>query len=224
MPWVAAPGAGFILGRERAVEVVFVSRVEKGVRHRGLVGEGRLQVVALVAEIRVFLVRRLRALGEEAVGALHVVDDLRGRAGRAQFGQVRIAQVVGLACALHVTNQAGAGNALAGSFGHLYDGEREAVAHLQEGCRGDAPIGEFPEDFRIHLGRIDRGAAGEGEEGKKEGGLHHGRHGVRRRQQRQTENNDLTGGEARRVGAAGPARRPVGTSCGNLLANAGQGR
>jgi hypothetical protein len=40
---------------------------------------------------------------------------------------------------------------LAGGFGDLADSEREAVAHLQERCRGDAAIGEFPEDFWINL-------------------------------------------------------------------------
>ena len=78
---------------------------------------------------------------------------------------------------------------MAGGFGDLADSEREAVANLQESCRGDAAIGEFPEDFRVNLGRVDGGAAAEGKEGEKEGKLHHGVHGVRRRHQRQTENN-----------------------------------
>ena len=87
-------------------------------------------------------------------------------------------------------------------LGHLTDGERKAVAHLEERGLGDAAAGKFTEDFRVDLRRVDRGAAGESQEGKEESGLDHA--------------------EGMVSGAVPGGKRK--TQCGKLLASPGRKR
>ena len=114
----------------------------------------------------------LRALGVKMVGTPHVSDHLGRGARRPQLGEVGIAQVVGLAGALHVVDQTRTRHALAGGFRHLTDGERHPVAHLELHLGRDTAGREGVEDFGIDLGAVNGGAGGQGEGGKEKGGSH----------------------------------------------------